>query len=96
MSCCVVVSILKLLYTYSIAISGFTSYCSYMQGMSPEEREEIRRAQVNAAQNRAGSFKQGGGGEALKAKAKRKETAERNSGGLAPGQMNLADARAWD
>jgi hypothetical protein len=65
--------------------------------MSPEEREELRRAQVSAAESRAGSFKQGGGGENVKARARRRQEAEKNSGGeLAPGQMNLNNPRAWD
>ena len=43
--------------------------------MTDEEREERRRAAAEAADSRSKDFKQGGGGDALKAKAKRQEQA---------------------
>lgn len=50
-----------------------------MLQLSPEKLEERRKQQANAAEKRAKSFQQGGGGEKLKAKnAALEETEAKN------------------
>ena len=50
-----------------------------MKKLSSEEIEERRRRQAEAAEMRSKDFKQGGGGERLKAKSKALEEAERKN-----------------
>ncbi len=47
-----------------------------LKKLSADEVEERRKIQAKAAEERSKDFKQGGGGEKLKAKAKRLEDAE--------------------
>ena len=47
--------------------------------MSDGQRQEQREAMVQAAEARAKTFKQGGGGERLKAKSKKREAAEQEA-----------------
>lgn len=49
--------------------------------MNEGDREEKRKLQAEAAERRAKSFAQGGGGERLKAKAKALEEAEKRNAG---------------
>eukprot|EP01031_Cornospumella_fuschlensis_P035929 gene35929-43577_t len=51
----------------------------YHQKLSADEIEERRRIQAEAAEKRAKSFQQGGGGEKLKAKSKALEEAEKRN-----------------
>lgn len=69
------------------------SCCSCDRGSSTRvplteaEKQELREKQLRAAEERQKDFKQGGGGDTLKAKAKKleeaqKKNAEKGSGGM--------------
>lgn len=55
-----------------------------------------RSAMADAAEARSNSFKQGGGGEALKAKSKKLEAAEKKNREAGIGIGGLNDPGAWD
>lgn len=58
-----------------------------VQQLSEEEREEQRNRASDAAEARQRTFKQGGGGEKLKAKAAKREAAERDARLTGPNQL---------
>jgi hypothetical protein len=64
--------------------------------LSDEEKALRRNKMAEAAEARAGSFKQGGGGEALKAKSKRLEEAQKKNFDAGVGIGGLNDPKAWD
>jgi len=62
--------------------------------LTPEEAAQRREAQASAAEARSKDFKQGGGGEKLKAKQRALENAEKKNSALGGG--NAMDARQFD
>mmetsp|Transcript_34490 Transcript_34490/g.45594 ORF Transcript_34490/g.45594 Transcript_34490/m.45594 type:complete len:82 (-) Transcript_34490:420-665(-) len=62
--------------------------------LTPEEREARRAQAAQAAEGRQKDFRQGGGGEKVKAKAARKEAAEQKA--IAEGRgPNSRNAMQW-
>ncbi len=70
--------------------------CFLDQPLTAEERESRRSQMADAAEARSNSFKQGGGGDSLKAKAKKLEEAERKNRELGPGIGGLNNPGAWN
>lgn len=62
--------------------------------LTEEEKAEVRARQLAAAEERQKQFKQGGGGETLKAKAKKLEEAQRSN--LEKGGKGMMKASDWD
>eukprot|EP00598_Pedospumella_elongata_P003972 CAMPEP_0184982522 /NCGR_PEP_ID=MMETSP1098-20130426/11985_1 /TAXON_ID=89044 /ORGANISM="Spumella elongata, Strain CCAP 955/1" /LENGTH=68 /DNA_ID=CAMNT_0027506235 /DNA_START=129 /DNA_END=335 /DNA_ORIENTATION=+ len=58
--------------------------------LSPEEIEHRRAIQAEAAENRSKDFKQGGGGEKLKAKQKKLDEAKRKNNDIGGPDMMRA------